>query len=838
MTLQPGTRVGPYEIRSTLGAGGMGEVYLAHDTGELERLVALKFVTAEITSNPERMRRFAQEARTASSLNHPNILTIYEFGEAEGTRFIATEFVDGTTLREHMRTRPKLHEVLDIAVQIAAALEAAHEAGIIHRDIKPENIMIRRRDHIVKVLDFGLAKPREVEAQGVIDTDADTKLLVRTQAGVIMGTVAYMSPEQSQGAAVDARTDLWSLGVVLYEMLAGLVPFTGKDMHRQIIAIQEQERPPLSKYVEGIPERLDEISQKTLAKDVRERYQTARDLLIDLRTLRRKLDGDMELPRPTPLDTEASLTARRVLPSNEGPTRASEVRAAHQSSAEYIISIINARKRTFALGLVIVLIAALALGYRYFTDSTLEPQDVRSLAVLPFQNVSGSPDVEYLSDGMTESLINTLTDLPDLSVKARSSVFRYKGKEIEPKRVATELSVQAILNGRLMQRSDDLVLYLSLVDAESGNQLWGEQYTRKLADLVSLQSEIARDVSAQLRPRLDGAGAEPIKRGTDDPSAYQAYLKGRYYWNKAAGPSFERSREFFQKAIELDPSYALAYAGLSDYYGLSGALGVIGGPENWIRSEAAAKKALALDPELGEAYNGLAGVELLYYRDWLAAERAFRRGVALAPNYAVIHQHYARSLMLVGRNDDAIVEFRRTLELEPFELRFNLNLGRLLFYMRQPDNAIEQLRKTLEIDPDYAAAHEALGDAYEHKGMQREAITEWITALKLSGDGEQASILEKTYAASGFDAALRAAAGRNLEALNARRSSGKYVASVHYVLAYMRLGDKEQAFEWLARAVEERNRFALEFRINPVIDPLRSDPRFDTLIARAGVRME
>ncbi len=816
----------------------MGEVYLARDTGELERTVALKFLTPEIASDPKRMQRFIQEARTVSALNHPNILTIYEFGQEKDTRFIATEFIDGATLREHLRgRRVKLHDLLEIAAQIAAALDAAHEAGVVHRDIKPENIMIRRRDHIVKVLDFGLAKPPlKSETLEPDDSDSPTRVLVHTEPGLIMGTVAYMSPEQSRGAPVDARTDIWSLGVVLYEMVAGRPPFAGQDIHRQIIAIQEQEPPPLSMFAEGVPERLQEILQRALAKEPGERYQTVKDLLLDVRSLRRKLDVEAEIQRIASPDQGASASRAGVaksVPSAVADT-ASDVQRLPASSAEYIVESIKTHKRRVIAGVTVLLLAAIGLGV-YLNEGWSSAQ-IKSIAVLPFQNMSRNAEVEYLSDGMTESLINSLSGLPELSVKARSSVFRYKGKEVEPRKVAADLSVQAVLNGRVMQRGDDLVLYLSLVDGESENQLWGEQYNRKLTDLVSLQSEIARDVSEQLRPHLSDPQQQQLtKRGTDNPKAYQAYLKGRYYWNKGAGPGYEKSQEFFQQAIEIDPSYALAYAGLSDYYGVAAAFGVTCGKETWLRSEAAAKKALALNSELGEAYNGLAGVKMSYYRDWPAAERDFRRGIALVPNYAVIHQHYSRCLVLVDRYEDSLAEMRRAIELEPLDLRFNVNFGRIFFFMRQHDRAIEQFRKTLEIDPNYAAAHEGLGDAYEQKRMLPEAIAEWSKALRLSGEGEQATTLERTYAASGFEAAMRASAERKLQGLEKRARDGGYVAAVHYVTAYMRMGDKEQAFAWLAKAVEERNRFALEFRVNPIFDPLRSDPRFDAVIARVRV---
>jgi TolB-like protein len=461
---------------------------------------------------------------------------------------------------------------------------------------------------------------------------------------------------------------------------------------------------------------------------------------------------------------------------------------------------------------------------------------IESIAVLPFVNASGNADVEYLSDGMTESLINSLSQLPNLSVKARSSVFRYKGKEVDPQQVATELSVQTILNGRVVQRGDDLTLYLSLVDGRTGNQLWGEQYNRTLTALVTLQNEIAREVSQKLRARLSGADEQKLaKNYTQNAEAYQAYLKGLYYWHKGLVPGYEKSRDYFQQAIDLDPSYALAYSGLADYYGFAAANGVLPPNENWPKVEAAANRALTLDYTLAESYNPLAGVKLYYYRDWPAAERYFRRGIELNPNYAEIHFHYASCLSRFGRNEEALIETQRAIDLEPLSLRFSLNLPRILFFMRQYDRAIDQFQKTLELEPNFALAHEWLGNAYEQKGMHSEAIAEWGKALTLSGEEQQASILERAYASWGFEKAVRTLALKNLERLNEKTGRGEYVPAADYVMAYLRLGDKEKLFGWLAKAVEERNARLLDLRVNPVFDNLRSDPRFQDALRRLGL---
>ena len=471
-------------------------------------------------------------------------------------------------------------------------------------------------------------------------------------------------------------------------------------------------------------------------------------------------------------------------------------------------------------------------GYRFFSNRAAARASIKSIAVLPFKNESGSPDVEYLSEGMTESLINDLTRISSLSVKARSSVFRYKGKEIEPQKVAGELSVQAILNGRVVQRGDDLTLYLSLIDGATGNQIWGERYDRKSENLVALQRDIARDVSEKLRVRL-AAGDEQrvIAQGTNNPEAHRAYLKGLYYWNRGS----EKSREYFQQAIDLDPSYAQGYEGLAHYYAFGSANGSLPPNENWPKAEAAITRALALDDSHAESYNVLTGIQLYYHRDWMAAERSFRKGLELNANSGQLHNHYGRCLYLFGRNDEAIAEIRRAIELEPFSIFYNTNLGRLYFAVRQYDNARDQFRKTIELEPNSRAAHDLLGDAYAMKGMQNEAVVEWSRALVLGEEGEMAANLERVYAANGFEAARTSLWRRRVERLNEQAKRRQYVPAIEYVNAYARSGDKEQAFSWLEKALEERNRSAFEVKSNPLYDNLRSDPRFQDLLKRTGL---
>jgi len=646
-----------------------------------------------------------------------------------------------------------------------------------------------------------------------------------------------MSPEQARGLPVDARTDIFSLGVVLYEMLTGNQPFAGETTSDAMAAILKSEPAPLG---ENTPAELQRIVGKTLQKNADERYQTVKDLLVDLKNLKRELEFTEEIERSNiPSFTKSA---------NVGATHSSENSTAIQpapistqnsfpyrpSSAGYIIGAVKKRKFVSLGALAALVVALAATGYvRFFA---MRSEAINSIAVLPFQNESGDANLDYLSDGLSESLINGLSQLPKLSVKVRSSVFRYKGKEVEAQQLASELSVQAILNGRVVQRGDDLTLYLSLVDARNGNQLWGEQYNRKLTDLVSLQSEITRDVSEKLRLRLTSTEQQRLtKQGTENTEAYQAYLKGRYYWNRGLAPGYEKSRDYYQQAIDLDPSYAQAYFGLAAYYSFLSANGLLPPDETWPKAEAAANKALALDPTLADSYSSLAAVKLYCYRDWPAAERYFRRGIELNPNFAETHMHYAINLNRFGRNEEALARGQRAVELEPLSLRLNQNLARLLFFMRQYDRAIDQFRKTLELDPNFAPAHEWLGYAYEQKGMEREAIIEWGKALSSSGAGEEASSLERTYATSGFEPAVRALAQQRLEQLDERMKRGEYIPASEYVRAYTRLGDKEQALARLDKAVQERNQFALEVKVNPIYDKLRDDPRFQDLLRRVGL---
>jgi eukaryotic-like serine/threonine-protein kinase len=820
MPISPGTSLGRYEVRSTLGAGGMGEVYLAYDT-QLDRTTALKILHSDVASDIQRMRRFIQEAKAASSLNHPNILTIYEIGQADSTNFIATEFIDGETLRERMtKTRMKLTEALDIAIQVASALSAAHAAGIVHRDIKPENIMVRR-DGYVKVLDFGLAKLTEHHSA---DNEATT--MVNTDPGVIMGTVSYMSPEQARGLTLDARTDIWSLGVVLYEMVAGRVPFAGATPTDAIISIAEREPAHLARHVPEVPVQLERIVRKALAKEREERYQTVKDLGLDLKSLSRELEIEVELERTAPPES------RRGIPETSGIRADFETVpqpvAAPTSSAQYLVSEVKRHKLGVGMILATLLVAIAAVAYfAYFPRGDKEA--ITSIAVLPFVNASNNPDAEYLSDGISESLINSLSQLPQLKVIARSSSFKFKGKSAEPQEVAQALNVRAILTGRVIQVGDQLQISAELVDTRDGTQVWGDQYNRKATDLLAMQTEISREIAGKLRLKLTNTEQQQLaKRSTAKPEAYELLLKGRFYRSKGGPEGRAKALEYFSQAVALDPNYALGYAELASAYNILIASATVDPKAIRPKAQAAAEKALKLDETLPEAHLPMGTLRLNNW-EWAAAEHEYIRTLELNPSYSGAHRVYANYLSKMGRHDQAIAEVRRARELDPLSANVNYGVGGVLLYARRYDEAIEQLKKTLELDPNYTFTHLWLGYAYAAKGQYVQAIDKYREAMRLGEDNTSA----KNYL--GYSLAMSGKRDEALAILNEMQITKEYVSPAELAILYVGLGDKEQAFAALERAYAAHD-FQLQYlKTEASYDSLRSDPRFADLVRRVGL---
>ncbi len=861
--LRANQMLGHYKIISLLGTGGMGEVFLAEDT-RLHRQVALKVLPENIAADKERLHRFEQEANAASALNHPNILTVHEFGFETGVHFLATEFVDGETLREKInQAELSLTDSLKITEQTAFALLTAHASGIVHRDIKPENVMIRR-DGIVKVLDFGLAKllePRPVgvagglspinlaagvkpsaNADGSDKSEAKARALVKTKPGVVMGTASYMSPEQARGKETDARTDTFSLGIVLYEMLTGNLPFPGETMNDSIAAILTKEPPPLAGYISNVPAELQRIVRKALTKARDERYQTARDLMIDLKTLRRDLDLHGEIERSTAPDkNREQITGKDSDPqtqiAKDKPTDSTVAVLTNgkdyihsTSSAEYLVTEIKRHKRGFIGVLSILLVAAIGLGYWFFANRSAVAMQIESIAVMPFVNENGNADNEYLSDGMTESLISSLSRLPKLSVKARSSVFRYKGKDVSPQTIGNELSVQAVLLGRVIQRGELLTLSLELVDARTENVIWSSNYNRKQTDLVSLQSEIARDVANNLRTRLSGAEQQKLaKNYTASTEAYELYLKGRYHAFKLTRQELQKSVSCFQQAIAIDPSYALAYVGLADAYRSLALAGDMPPAEVFPNARAAAVKAIEIDDTLAEAHSSLGNIINRYDWDLNAAETQYKRALELDPNSADAHVNYAGLLSNVGRHAEAIAEITRAREIDPLNSRTRTMEAGTLIQAGQTDEALARLQKTFELDPNFWLAHLFASRAYIQKRMYAEAIAEARKARELSDNGHPSALLAYALARSGKQTEARGL----LEEL-LKLSSERYFPSYNIAVVYDGLDERDKTFAWLERAFKDRDARMLTLKVDPIWNNLRSDPRFRDLIRRVG----
>jgi serine/threonine protein kinase/tetratricopeptide (TPR) repeat protein len=832
-----------YRIVQRLGKGGMGEVFLGEDTKQHSGKVALKVLLPELTQDESRLRRFKQEARAVLTLNHPNILTIFEIGQTDSTYYIATEFIEGDTLRQYLwQNQIKIDEAIGIAIQVAMALEAAHAAGIVHRDIKPENIMLRNdrfvRDRLVKVLDFGLAKLVERDGPAA-DPDAKTMTVSNTNPGVILGTTGYMSPEQAQGETVDTRTDIFSLGVVLYEMVAGRAPFTGATDSHVRVSLIDHDPPPLSQYLPDVPRQLERIASKALAKDRGKRYQTITDLKIDLEQLREELIVSGANSRD---DTESARGPRLAHLTGDTPVTTvlrSSVKETQIDSAPVVLPIerpgTTSRYRSPALILLagVVLLAAAGVYFRY------SRHPINSVAILPFVNDSNEPNAEYLSDGITESIINSLSQLPNLKVMSRNAVFRFKGRNMDPMEVGHSLQVGAVLMGRLEKRDDRLVIKTELIDVSDGSQLWGAVYNNSLADILSVQDEIARTISEKLRFRLTGQDEEKIsKRYTKDAEAYELYLKGRYFWNKRGEAGLRNGIKHFKAAQERDPAYALAYSGLADSYALLCDIGVVAPVNEMPLAKAAAQKSVDIDPLLAEGYTSRAFVKLAYDWDWQGAETDFKKALDLNPQYPTAHQWYASYLVQMGKFDRARQEIEQAQQLDPLSPIISSNAGLYSYFEHRYDDAITQYKRTLEIDPGFWVAHHYMGLAYAKKGAHEAAIGQLRGLLESPGEGplkegavekdpEVAASLGFIYATAGKRSDAEAILER-LKALSERR----YVSGLYLAIVYAGLKDQEHALEYLNKAYESRHPGLVLIRVDPIFDDLRSDERFKQLVKR------
>jgi eukaryotic-like serine/threonine-protein kinase len=837
LTLEAGTRLGRYEIRAKIGEGGMGEVYLGEDM-QLHRQVALKVLPAEMYAHRDRMRRFIQEAQAAAALNHPNIAHIYEIGESNNVNFIAMEFVDGITLRQVIHeNKTEFSKILRYLQHSAEGLAKAHASGVVHRDLKPDNIMITRDGH-AKILDFGLAKLFETKSTSPAEpSEADTVMMpVHSTPGVVMGTVGYMSPEQAQGKLVDQRSDIFSFGCLLYESTAGHRPFVADSTIDTLHKIIHDPAPAITDSNPSASPELQRIIRKCLAKEPEKRYQTIRDTANDLEELIEEMKGVSNLERSVALSSTASISdAAKSTNAELGGESTRSVRGQPTSSAEYIVTSIKRHKiaTTVIAGLALIAFAAATLTVRAYLHARDTEIAIESIAVLPFENQNRDPNSEYLSDGLTESIINSLTQLPGLRVSPRSSVFRYKGKETDPIKIGAELGVRAVLTGRLLQRDDNLIVGAELLDVRDNKQLWGEQYSEKVSDLLSMQRAIASQITSNLRLKLSGAEQSRLnKHHTDNPEAYQLYLKGHFYFDKRTEDGMKKAIDYFDQAIARDPSFALAYSGLADTYTLAGAqnatLGGSPSKEMFPKAMAAAKKAVEADDTLAEAHVSLAHITL-YHRDWARAEQEYKRALELNPNYGTAHHWYGLGLMLNGRSDEALAELKRAQELEPVSLPINTSLGWVMWARRDYDMGAEQLRKTLDMNPNFLLAHYRLAKIYVNHGMYEAAISEFQQSAKLSDDGPLAIAgLGQAYAMSGN----RIKALEMLAQLQ-KRSSEVFISPYHTAIIYAGMGEKDQAFAWLEKALAEGDGSLILMKIDPGLDTLRSDPRYADLVHRA-----
>src|ERR1041385_4106027 len=767
MSLNAGARLGRYEIRSQLGTGGMGEVYLAQDTG-LDRKVALKILPPDLAEDNDRMSRFVREAKSASALNHPNILTIHEIGEVDGLHFIATEYIEGETLKSRLeRETLSLKSTLDIALQVASALDAAHRAGIVHRDIKPDNIMVRS-DGIVKLLDFGLLKLTAAQTAEV-DSEGQTKLQVRTSAGVIMGTTAYMSPEQARGLEMDARTDIWSFGCVLYEMLANQQAFHGETMTDVLANIIHREPSSIVAHRRDTPAELERIIAKTVRKNRDERYQSAKELFDDLQQLHTRL-----------------LVEAEILRSGEGE-RVSQIQPSPFLS---------------------------------------------SIAVLPFTNLSAEKDNEYFSEGLTDEIIMNLSKLKMLKVISRGSSMRYVKEGKTHQQTANDLGVQYLLEGSVRRYGSDLRITAQLVDAFRDEYIWAETYRGTMSDIFDIQEKVAAEIAQALQLRLSPAEKQNLKRRpTENTGAYQLYLQGRFFWNKRSQEGLKTAIKYFEAAIERDPHYAVAWAGIADSYSLLGEFGNIPRKELYPKARAAVNKALEIDNRLAEVHTSLASILMLSEWDWANSEKEFKLALELNPNYATARHWYSQWLLNMGRLEESLEMISRAAELDPVSQAILKDKGLALYYNRQYDEALELATKTLELDPNYAAAHRLLSLAYQAKGMFDEALIEHEKWAALTGNKVEAAVnLAQLYAVSGkFEEARRLIEGVERDRLLTDQMN-RGLALVH-----LALGETDLAFKYLEESCERHEEALLSLKVDPKVDGLRSDPRFTELLKKIGI---
>jgi len=799
-----GKRLGHYELQALLGAGGMGEVYRARDP-RLDRLVAIKVLPQHLSAHPEALARFEREAKAVAALSHPNILAIHDFGHEGGVTYAVMELLEGETLRARLESSLlSWREAVKITASVAEGLAAAHARGIIHRDIKPENIFLTA-DGLVKILDFGIARVKKA-----VISNADTlisKGIGDTKPGTLMGTIGYMSPEQVRGEAAEAPSDFFSLGCVLMEALTGKRPFARQSAAETLAAILRDEPPSLSAVTQEIPPELERILLRCLEKTPEERFQSARDLAFDLRSLLTSASGSYRVSSGAyrPVSEAVSLQIppdSRVRPPWVVPSIL---------AAALIISI-------SAIGL---------LWWKSKRETTLPPN---SLAVLPLTNISQDKSVDFLSDGITESIITNLAPLrPKLRVLANSSVTGYKGKVVDPRQVGQELHVRAVLVGKVLQEGETLIINVELVDAADGTQLWSNRYQRSRADLLAVQEEISQQISEKLQVNLTGEEQKLLtRRYTQNTDAYYLYLNGRYFWNQREQDQLQKAIEFFQRAISLDPNYALAYAGMADAYVL-----LSDTDEARAQAESFARKALSLDSNLAEPYATLGFLKTFRDWNWTEAESDFTRALTLNPDYATAHHWHALLLCIRGRMDAAREEIKRARELDPRSFPINKDTGEILIHARRYDEAVAQLRRTIEADPENKRVNVArawIRNAYDFKGDYEAALQEMQLMTKPAEIAELKQALDQAGKTGYWQ--------KRLEILvrTGRADARDSVGRMRLIYGQAATGEIEKAIPLLEQAVKEGHQDALAYvKVDPRFDNLRSHPRFTELLRRMNL---
>lgn len=788
-----GETISHYKILEKLGQGGMGVVYKAEDT-KLKRIVALKILPAELVRDEEARERFLREAQAASSLQHENICAIHEIGETpDGRMFICMDCYDGGTLKERIAGGPlPVSEAIDIADQIAAGLSEAHGAKIVHRDIKPANVMVTRRG-VAKILDFGLAKP------------AGTATLTKT--GSTMGTVAYMSPEQARGDKVDHRTDIWSSGAVLYEMIAGRPPFRGEYESAVLYSIAHESPEPVTALRTGVPLELERIIDKCLTKDAAERYQTAADFSADLRRLKREIFERTTRPAARGESPKGVSRGRRIGVIGAGV-------AAILMTLLAIFDVGGVRER-FAGG-----------------RRAGRPGPIESLAILPFVNVEHDPDTDYLSDEIPASITSNLSRLSSLRVVPRSSAFRYRGSEGDLAAVGRKLNVRAILTGQVRVRGEDLSIWAELVDVAADRQLWGEHYSIKLSDILAFEENIAERITDALRVTLTESDRDRLSKGqTENAEAHRLYLKGRYFWNKRSEEGTRNAIGYFQHAIEKDPVYALAYTGLADSYSILAAFGIAAPREVFPKAKAAASRALEIDSTLAEAHVSLALILQHYDWNWLESEKEYRRAIELDPTYATALHWYGLLLLTLRRDEEAIATSEKAVRLDPLSLPIGASLGMVYLATQQYEKAETQCLKVIEMDSSFAMARTVLATVHIEMGLYDKAIDELKAVAELpTSTPEDIAYLGYGYARGG-----RANEARKILAELGARAEQRYVPPAFFSSIYAGLGEMAEAFKWIEKAYEERDFYLEGFPRSIEGSPAAADPRAIELMRRMGL---